>query len=68
MDLRVARHQALDANDVVGVDSLLELPEFLERFDVSFKLRPVRKPMRRAILRCASVIDIASPLLNRSLA
>jgi hypothetical protein len=42
---RVARHQSLDANDVVCIDGLLELPDLLERFDVSLELRPARKPV-----------------------
>ena len=42
---RVARHHGLDANDVVGVDRLLELPDLLERLDVSLELRPARKPV-----------------------
>src|SRR4029077_3935044 len=44
---RVARHQGLDTNNVVGVDSLLELPDLLERFDVSLELRPARKPVEK---------------------
>ena len=42
---RVARHQGLDAIDVVGVDSLLELPDLLQGVDVSLELRPARKPV-----------------------
>ena len=42
---RVARHQALDAIDVVGVDRLLELPDLLQGLDVSLELRPTRKPI-----------------------
>ena len=45
MQRRVARHHGLDANDVVGVDSLLELPDLLEGVDVSLELRPARKPV-----------------------
>src|SRR4030095_2561551 len=40
---RVARHHGLDANDVVGVDNLLELPDFLQGIDVSLELRPACK-------------------------
>jgi hypothetical protein len=42
---RVARHHGLDANHVVGVDGLLELPDLLERFDMSLELGPTRKPV-----------------------
>ena len=45
MKRRVARHHGLDAIDVVGVDSLLELPDLLEGIDVSLELRPTRKPV-----------------------
>ena len=45
MQRRVARHHGLDASDVVGVDSLLELPDLLEGLDVSLELRPTRKPV-----------------------
>src|SRR5438034_5655961 len=45
MQLRVARHHRLHANDVVGVDSLLELPDLLQGLDVSLELRPARKPV-----------------------
>ena len=45
MQRRVARHHGLDAIDVVGVDSLLELPDLLEGVDVSLELRPARKPV-----------------------
>jgi hypothetical protein len=48
---RVARHQGLDANDVVGVDSLLELPDLLEGVDVSLELRPARKPVETRDLK-----------------
>src|SRR5439155_1267695 len=36
-----------DANNIVGVDSLLELPDLPERFDVSLELRPTRKPVEK---------------------
>jgi len=42
---RIARHHCLDACDVIGVDCLLELPDFLEGLNVSLELRPVRKPI-----------------------
>src|SRR5947207_1573589 len=42
---RVARHHGLDANDVVGVDGLLELPDLREGGDVSLELRPAREPI-----------------------
>ena len=42
---RVARHHRLDTNDVVGVDSLLELADLLEGFDVSLQFWPARKPV-----------------------
>ena len=45
MQRRVARHHGLDAIDVVGVDSLLELPDLLQGVDVSLELRPARKPV-----------------------
>jgi hypothetical protein len=45
MQRRVARHHGLDANDVVCVDSVLELPRLFEEFDVSLELRPARKPV-----------------------
>ncbi len=40
---RIARHQRLDAIDVVGVDRLFELPYFLEGLDVRLELRPARE-------------------------
>jgi hypothetical protein len=42
---RVARHHGLDSNSVVGVDSLLKLPDLLKGLDVSFELRSARKPI-----------------------
>jgi hypothetical protein len=43
MQRRVARHHGLDAHVVVGVDSLLELPDPLQGVDVSLELRPACK-------------------------
>ncbi len=53
MQCWVARHHGLNANDVVGVDSLLELPDLLIGFDVDLELRPAGKPveMRDLALR-----------------
>jgi hypothetical protein len=45
VERRVARHHGLDARDVVGVDCLPELPDFLEGLDVSLELGPTRKPV-----------------------
>src|SRR5229473_4174209 len=45
MQRRVARHHRFHVNDVVGVDSLLELSDLLEGLDVSLELRPARKPV-----------------------
>jgi hypothetical protein len=41
----VAGHKSLDSIEIVGVNRLLELPDFLDRFDVRFELRPARKPI-----------------------
>ena len=44
MERRVACHQSLDTNDVVGVDGLLELPDLLGRFDVSLSFGQLANP------------------------
>src|SRR4030095_11249673 len=56
--------QGLDAIDVVGVDSLLELSNLLEGIDVSLELRPARKPVETRNLelrigdrRCCSSLE-----------
>ena len=43
VELRVARHEALDLLQVVGVDGQLELPGELQRFDVRLELGPARE-------------------------
>src|SRR5260370_866283 len=42
---RVARHHGLDANTVIGVNRLLELPDLLEGLYVSLELRQAGKPV-----------------------
>ncbi len=43
VELRVARHEALDLLQVVGVNGQLELPGELQRFDVRLELGPTRE-------------------------
>ena len=45
MQARIACHEELDALEIVAIDGLLELPDFLEGIDVSLELWPTGKPI-----------------------
>src|SRR5271157_1875511 len=51
MQLRVARHHALHALDVIRIDGQLEPPNLLVRIDVFLQLWPARKAIRARDLK-----------------
>src|SRR5215470_2330378 len=51
MQLRVAAHQSRDLAEVVAVNGLLELPDFLERIDVSLELWPAGESIQTGNLK-----------------
>ena len=68
VELRVARHEALDLLQIVGVDGQLELPGELQRFDVRLELGPAREAVLPGDLELRLASDSAWPALKRSLA
>src|SRR5262249_33082402 len=61
VQFRVMRHHLLNEREVVGVDGLLEAANFVQRLDVSLKLRPTCEaiPARNAKLCVGQRISLS---------
>jgi len=65
---RVARHESLDATDVVVVDRPLELTDLFEGIDVRLELRPTREAIELRDLELRIGEGRSTAGLRRSLA